>query len=325
MSRRTQGPRVENANPSKKPVKKENRILQLRTKLQLSQRALAKKVGVSQQHIQRLETSDDIDVGFVLATKLSEALGVPLDVVFPRTKRVLSKLPTTQDGRRRSIDSLFYDRAIREEMENAGIDMDVIPWFIQMKLRGQTETVDVLLADGEYSRLWKVLQDETLGESFVLFEGADGYRYALQPKHLLAWHFKFDPPGAAYVDSKGSPTSDDNEPDIPDETIRVWFSDGTPVMELDGEMDAPDDFHDTGPLEYIFSMLEMSTQEDCYSFVDSAGEPFWFRSADVALFAAPEHLIASENVDEGEDEELGESNSGRRKRTTDDVTFPRLQ
>jgi hypothetical protein len=43
-------------------------------------------------------------------------------------------------------------------------------------------------------------------------------------------------------------------------------------------------------------MLELSN-EGCYSFVDSAGEPFWFRAIDVALFAAPNHLIGEEGLE----------------------------
>ena len=153
-----------------------NRIRQLRTKLGLSQRALAKKVDVSQQHLQRLETSDDVNVGFLLATRLCQALGAPLDIVFPQTRTILSSLPAAEEGRRRSIDPLFYDRKVRESMGKAGIDMDVTPWYIAMKLRGRAETVDVLLADGEYSRLWSVLQREPVGDSFVVFESADRYR-----------------------------------------------------------------------------------------------------------------------------------------------------
>jgi transcriptional regulator with XRE-family HTH domain len=272
-----------------------NRIRQLRTDLKLSQRALATKVGVSQQHIQRLETSNDIDVGFVLATKLCEVLGQPLDVVFPRTKKVMSKLPFVEDGRRRSIDPLFYDRGTRKEIERAGIDMDVTPWFIQMKLRGRAETVDVLLGDGEYSRLWRLLQSERPPDEFIVFEGIDGCRYAVQPKHLLSWHFRFDTVDLGRF-QKGHPDENSHGAEVPDETIRIWYSDGTPVVELDGEPDEPSEFHDIGPLDYIFSMLELSN-EGCYSFVDSAGEPFWFRAIDVALFAAPNHLIGEEGLE----------------------------
>jgi transcriptional regulator with XRE-family HTH domain len=283
-----------------KPPKKTNRILQLRTKLKLSQRALAKKVGVSQQHIQRLETSDSIDVGFALAAKLCQALGEPLDVVFPQTRKIMKRLPIASDGQHRSLAPLFYDPKTRTDIEQAGIDMDVTPWRIEMHLRGQAERVDVLLADGQYSYLWDRLQESGQGtDPFVVFEGGDGYRYAVQRKHLVSWHFRFDPPGMVELDSEGKPIP---PPEFPDETIRVWFSDGTPAVELDGEPDAPSSFHDEGPLNYIFSMLEMSDEDACYSLVDSAGEHFWFRSDDVALFAAPEQLIAGDKSEDADDE-----------------------
>src|SRR4051812_12518791 len=184
-------------------MKKTNRILILRKRHKLSQRALAKRVGVSQQHIQRLETSDNIDVGFILASKICKALGHPLDVVFPQTRRVLSKLPTAAEGQQRSIEPLFYDQKTAAEMKAAGIDMDIRPWFIAMKLRGQPEPIDALLGDGEYSRLWASLQDEQPADPFVVFEGADGYRYAVRRKHLLAWHFKFEVGEMFEIDSNG--------------------------------------------------------------------------------------------------------------------------
>lgn len=60
-----------------------NRIVHLRYHLGLSQRALAKLVGMSQQHLQRLETNDAIDPSLALARRLAAALEVPLEVVFP--------------------------------------------------------------------------------------------------------------------------------------------------------------------------------------------------------------------------------------------------
>lgn len=301
-------------------MKKPNRILKLRTKLKLSQRALAKKVGISQQHIQRLETSDTIDLGFILATNICKALGQPLGVVFPQTRRVLSKLPVGADGQGCSIEPLFCDPKTKAEIEAAGIDMDIRPWFIEMKLRGQSEAIHALLGDGEYSRLWSSLQEEHPSDPFAVFEGADGYRYAVQRKHLLAWHFKFDVGDVVKVDSNGQRI--DAESEVPHETIRLWFADGTAVVELDGLEDEPDqnDLDDVGDLADIFYTLE-SIDEGFLHLVDSAGEPFWFRIEEVALFAAPQQLIGTyqgEPDDDSEhesDEPPAESASTRRGRS----------
>jgi hypothetical protein len=156
---------------------------------------------------------------------------------------------------------------------DARSDMNVIVGFIRLKLRGHIDLVDVVISGGVQSNLWNSLQNSDRdGGAFVVFDGADGYCYAVKRTHLLSWHFKFDdPPVDAQRDGIERPR------ESPDETIRIWFSDGTPVIELDGVMDAPSDFHDLGPLNYIFSMLEAS-EDGAYSFEDAAEERFWFRS-----------------------------------------------
>ena len=70
-----------------------NRVKQLRGQLGLSQRKLAEMVGTSQQHSQRVET-EAVPARLDLATKLSNALGKPLDVVFPGSGKVLKRLAT---------------------------------------------------------------------------------------------------------------------------------------------------------------------------------------------------------------------------------------
>jgi DNA-binding XRE family transcriptional regulator len=65
---------------------KKNRVKQIRTKLKLSQRALAAAVGTSQQQIHRIETGA-VAARLDLATKLCKALGEPVDKVFRAPER----------------------------------------------------------------------------------------------------------------------------------------------------------------------------------------------------------------------------------------------
>jgi len=67
-----------------------NKIKALRLKAGISQRELAKRVGTSQQQIQRVETGQ-VAARLELATKLSRSLGVPLTVLFPGSKKALGK------------------------------------------------------------------------------------------------------------------------------------------------------------------------------------------------------------------------------------------
>lgn len=265
-----------------------NRVKELRRKLELSQRDLAVKVRVSQQHIHRVETNQEMEVGFDLALRLAKALGQPLSVVFPGTDRTLRRLQKQGDD---SMAALFDDTAVQKDMEAAGIHMDVKNWFLRMKLRARVEMIDVGLADGEYSRLWKILQAQNTSiMPFVVFDGRNGLRYAVQQSHLLGWHFMFET-----LDLDSSEAAND-------EQVRVWFSDGTPPYLIGCEADEPTDFFDTGPLDYIFGMLEMLSEDErnSFSLVDTAGETFWFCANDVALFAAPVSLIAEPNEDDGE-------------------------
>jgi hypothetical protein len=154
---------------------------------------------------------------------------------------------------------------------------------------GRIDEIDVLLADGEYGRLWKVLQANDVSVMpFVVFDGADGFRYAVQQKHLLAWQFMFEVLG----------TTNDEPPG--DGSVRIWFADGTAAVEIDATPDEPSEFQDTGPLDYIFSMLEMLNdgERNSFSMMDSAGEVFWFCANEVALFAAPLSLIACDDDDD---------------------------
>jgi hypothetical protein len=70
--------------------------------------------GVSQQHIQRIETQPDINVGFRLAVRLCEVLGRSLVEIFPQTRHILERVPAEE------TDALPTMLDASEEMEAAG-------------------------------------------------------------------------------------------------------------------------------------------------------------------------------------------------------------
>src|SRR5262245_39629193 len=115
-----------------KGAQMENRVKQLRSQLGLSQRKLAEMVGTSQQQIQRVETGR-IAARLELATKLSEALGKPLDVVFPGSGKVLKKLAKEFKNARYLPEQTFA------ELNEHGVEGDPRTWFVKLLLRGHEE------------------------------------------------------------------------------------------------------------------------------------------------------------------------------------------
>lgn len=85
----------------------------------------------------------------------------------------------------------------------------------------------------------------------------------------------------------------------------MWFTDGTSPVDIDADVDGSDHYHDKGPLNDIFYVLELlSDDSTTFAITDNAGEVFWFCADEVALFMASERLIAVDGAeDEVDDEE----------------------
>ena len=101
-----------------------NRVKQLRGQLGLSQRKLAEMVETSQQQIQRIET-EAVAPRLELATKLSNALGKPLEVVFPGPGKVLKRLAGEVENSQLMPEETF------SELSQLGIEGDPRFWFVK--------------------------------------------------------------------------------------------------------------------------------------------------------------------------------------------------
>jgi DNA-binding XRE family transcriptional regulator len=315
-----------------------NKVKIFRTKLDMTQRALADAVGVSQQHIQRIETQPDINVGFRLAVKLCGVLGRSLVEIFPQTRHILERVPAEQ------TDALPTMLNASEEMEAAGVNMDGSEHYIALRLRGQTEPVVIKLADGEKSRLWKELQS---AEGFIEFEGTratDDHRtdddkaapddekrddlekptkrrYLVRAEHLLGWHFLFEGPLSVwgqetYREQQRKAKDTDFERD-PEEgpyqsvTVKIWFADGTPPWEHQAEPDDDDARDEEGDFGNLFAMLRNDYDEESqfttdFHFIDEDGEVVWVHTKEMALISVPEHVIARERTAEEWDAKTAE-------------------
>jgi transcriptional regulator with XRE-family HTH domain len=99
-------------------------IKQFRQEKKLSQRDLAKLTGTSQQQIQRLEAGIS-PIRLDLAVRISNALDLPMEKVFPALSPVLKKFP----GRK-----LASEKAL-EELSGVGIEVEGVIWTAEFGLR----------------------------------------------------------------------------------------------------------------------------------------------------------------------------------------------
>jgi DNA-binding XRE family transcriptional regulator len=272
-------------------VKVRNRVKALRTKLKLSQRKLATKVGTSQQHLQRIETSDQ-NVRIDLAMRICKALGAPLSDVFPQSSRPIRAAVAKTKGDPNPVAvlrHLSFDPDTVERMAKAGVNIDPREYDLALRFRGRSEWVSVRIDSEQRSRLWRLLQDRKL---HCVFQALDGYLYIVNTAQLIGWNFQLaDPPGlrAGVDDEKKEPIDCMS-------TVRIWYADGTPVDETEAADDDPGPNADgeyAGPLEHIVGMLDGTESDEpgMLHFIDDGGDPYCFDPADVALMAIPEALI----------------------------------
>src|SRR5262245_24748599 len=97
----------------------QNRVRKLRTERKLTQKALAEKVGTSQQQIQRVEAGIHA-IRLDFAAKVASALDVELSQAFPNLGKV-------RKGRRERRESLIDV----QKMPEAGIDPDPRHWTLK--------------------------------------------------------------------------------------------------------------------------------------------------------------------------------------------------
>lgn len=245
-----------------------NRIKMLRTAKKLTQRKLAELAGTTQQTIDRVE-KDLQAPRFDLAARICGVLEVPLDKVFPKTKKALRLVKKNFDAGQ----SPLGDQTTVAALEEAGIDTDPCHWFLLVWMSGGLK-LNLPLSGREQERLYRAGQHAPHGATEFLVFDTDDRRWALNQKHMKMWHFLFE---VFPVRPK------DEDEDEDGGTVRIWLTgekEPEKVMIEADEEDAPNG--DTGQMSHIFSMLEMG-DENPLRIRDVDGED---------LFFAPEHVMA---------------------------------
>jgi len=131
-----------------------NKIKLFREKKEMSQRSLAEKVGISQQHIQRLETGSQT-IRLDLAIRICKALDSTLETIFPESKGFLKKLPIT--SKEEFIHAITHDEEVINAANEADIDVSPFNNYINVGIKSFKEEFIFSINSHEVNRLWAKL------------------------------------------------------------------------------------------------------------------------------------------------------------------------
>lgn len=250
-----------------------NRIKQFRTALGLSQQDLAERVGTSQQQIQRIEAGR-IAARLEIATKLCQALGKPLNAVFPGSARILEAI-----AKKEKASGFLPSDEEYSKLSKIGVEGDSADWSVNMLLRGHAEPMNFTVSPEDQRRLFRAVQSEEEHDHFVVFDTPTS-RIAVNLRELDFCHFLYD--------------VGRSEKDAEDLEVRVFFSGSTVPHAFEAEQDEgdPDSVDDQGQLRNIFFAFETSVENnERLSFTDVDGERVFFRAGNISLFEVSLDLI----------------------------------
>ena len=253
-----------------------NKVKSIRTKLGLTQRQLADKVGTSQQQIQRIE-SGRIAARLTLAAEIAAALGKPLNVVFPGSLGAIAK----------AVEGIVTSRHLPSDVElsriqETGVELDTSEHCLKVSLRGHGEAIYFPLSPEDKRRLFQAVQGEMADSeltSFVVFESWDK-RIAINLAELDACQFLFEPMiGLHEPDSSAV-----SEP-LDKDHVFVFPKGASAPIKFKLEANDEDAIGDFGNL---FFQLEMNpAPSERLHFQDIDGESVFLRVGNVALLSVP--------------------------------------
>jgi transcriptional regulator with XRE-family HTH domain len=165
-----------------------NQILKLRKGLGLTQRALADRVGTSQQQIQRIEAGIQT-VRLDLAGRIAAALEAKIFDVFPGL--VISKGRTKSTG-------VKGGKPSAELLRQVGIDPDPRQWTLKFFFFDGRQFL-FQVTSGDKDRIESCITESD--KAFLVFDSEDRC-VAVNRKRVAACHFLFDPLGSARDESE---------------------------------------------------------------------------------------------------------------------------
>lgn len=265
-----------------------NKVRALRTQRKLTQAGLAKKVGTSQQQIQRVESGQEPKLE--LAVAICKALDVTLDQVFPKLRAVVPKLAKRAEAPNYNV---WNDEEALQTMDEAGIDTDTRLHLLKLRIASGVERV-YHVTGPEKKRLWYRLQGRGAPEgedftNFVVFD-SDTHRVAVDADQVAYVHFLFEPGNV------------ESEREEPTPGISLFLSGSRKPHHLGMDPDPPppegEDADDEGQVRMMFYTLECGylPKGDVVILRDEDGEPIFVNPRHLALVEANLNLVMEDDL-----------------------------
>lgn len=269
----------------------DNRISHFRKAQSLTQRALAAKVGTSQQQIQRIEAGVQ-SARLDLAAKIADALEVRLADVFPK---LANEKKTRREKKNQS------DISNKEKFVLAGIDPDPRHWTIRFFMFDGRE-FDFEISGQEKDRLESIVS--SFDKNFIVFDSRNK-RVAVNGGRIAACNIMFD---LGVLE----PTKEEEETFVMEVHL---ISTREPIkfgLEPDNVKPEHDDKGFNSQLQNLFFYLESAEEDETVWFDDADAERVYINVNHVLLLEVPliccEPDLWEKSIDSDEDE--GRQNQG---------------
>jgi transcriptional regulator with XRE-family HTH domain len=284
----------------------ENKLLALRKKAKLTQKALAELAKTSQQQVARVERGVQ-RASLELAVRLCKALGQPLEKVFPLARsavRTMSKMDERAIG-----DDALNGGQLTGALAKAGLELDPREWRVKVRFTNGVEHVFEVTAS-EQRRMRDAMFESP---QFMVFDSEDA-RVAVNLDHVEYAHWLFDKPGAVLLspNSDAGTATDEEEPDPANDVIVLMASTRIPLV-FDVDEDVPEDPEEdggTGQMGHLLYMAEIGIERgDGYRFhfEDVDGEEVFLLPGAVSLLSVPlwvvETAVFEGRIDAANEEE----------------------
>ncbi|MFA7480631.1 MAG: helix-turn-helix transcriptional regulator [Vulcanimicrobiota bacterium] len=264
-----------------------NKIKSLRLRKGLTQTALAKAVGVSQQQIHRFENGISI-VKLETAVAIAAALGKTVDAVFPGLSKAYKALRDgmISTGRPPSTDQY---QAIRRK----GVEADPTDLTIRLLLNGHSEPHIFPISHHDKERLHHILfQGFEYEENGFFVFNSEQHQVAFSLAEVAYCHFLFDI-GCSL------------EREEPSWLASAYFR-GSQIehtFEIEPDFQSEDE-EDMGQLASVFWYLELPPESGQHvHFIDGDGEEVFLQARNLALFMVPLSCLHAEPYEDEDDDE----------------------
>lgn len=260
-----------------------NKLKALRESAGISQKELAKRAGVSQLQIHRIE-SNKRPAPLALARVLCAAIGRSLNSVFPGSAKILTAIEKQRSQGKHPPDDTH------ERLREVGIEGDCRVHTLKMLLRGHDEPMFLSLPAREVDGIFDRVQDEedeTEQLTFMVFD-TDDLRVAINLRELVFCHLLWDA-GFTLALSDDQVMIESDETD-PREAVQVYLAGERTPLSFGAESEASHDIENEGSYfnRILFVLCIGSVQQhQRLHFVDEDGESAFLRAGDVAMLTVP--------------------------------------